>query len=147
MKNHILLALIAVSFLFACSGTSVSQEEAEKAFVVSFAAVMTASFSSAFGSTPEGVVINDDGLSMELDNFDISEFEGVDYTTISGTVVNENDSLKCDLQLTGGPVKTISFEYSDLTGAEGFNLKAMVNGKENQIEISEEDLAAFGAAS
>ncbi len=144
----VVVAAMAAVLFSGCSGSSsVSQDEAEEAFLVGFTSVMMASFSAAFGDAPEGVVLSDDMMTMELQDFDISEVDDVEYTAVSGKVENVEGVMKCDLQLTGGPVETLIFEITDVTNMDGIDLTAIVNGSEMQIEISEEELYALRSAS
>lgn len=150
MVKRVLIGVVATAavLLSGCNdSSSLSQDEAEEAFLVGFTSVMMASFSAAFGEAPEGVVLRDDMMTMELEDFDISEFDEVEYTAVSGTVENVRGVIKCTLQLTGGPVETLVFEIADMTNMERIDLTATVNGNEMLIEITEEELQALQSAS
>ena len=52
---------LVVCLLAGCGGgANVSQDEAEKAFVIGYAAVFMASMGGALGGTTEGVMFNED---------------------------------------------------------------------------------------
>ncbi|MFP4431664.1 MAG: hypothetical protein ACLFPV_10470, partial [Spirochaetaceae bacterium] len=78
---------------------AVSQQQSEEAFAVSVAAVMFASFQSAFGEPPAGATLSDDNRVLTMERMALSDFAETSYTHISGTARNNGDGMDCDLVL------------------------------------------------
>ena len=128
-----------------CGGAAVSEDDAKTAFMVGFASAMSVGFKVALEGEVPGVSIDEETNDVTLDGYDVSEIGGGGgYTSISGTIRSEDSSLIADFELEGGPVETMGFtldlnEVSDLPEGSVFKTTATVNGKEMEIEISEED--------
>ncbi len=115
----------------------VTQEEAEEAFAVSFAAVMFASFQSAFGEAPAGATLSDDNLVLTLEKMALSDFAETAYTHISGTASNNGEGMDCDLVLEGGPVQTIQYTFESFD-SDVLEADVVVNGEEMSLVITED---------
>ncbi len=141
VRRNGLILLVATVMLAGCSSPKVSVEEAEAAFAVCFRTVMAATFSGAFGTAPEGVILNDNTLTLE--KLDITEFGNIEYTAISGSVVYGNGTMKCDLELIGGPVRTLKFTLSDLSDIGNIKTTIVANGREIEIDVTQDELEAI----
>jgi hypothetical protein len=142
MKRIAAIGMIVVLLLatVSCSGgAKVSQEEVDKAFVISFTSVLMASMGAAFGADMEGVTLNEETNEITLDGFDISEFE-TEYTSISGSARGDGTTMWVDVTLDGGAVNEIEYELTDFQGAESIETTVTVNGSEYEINLSPETL-------
>ncbi|MFW5745744.1 MAG: hypothetical protein ACOC2D_20900 [Spirochaetota bacterium] len=129
------------------AGAAVTDEEAKQAFVISFGSVLVASMATSFGEEVDGVELNEEGDQLSLDGFDLSDHLGdgapeTPYTAISGTIDNEEERMKADLTLEGGPVDSIEFSIGaeEMQATEGFSTTLTVNGRETELDITPEDL-------
>ena len=146
-KNKVYILLLVALLIFSgCGGSKVSVEEAEMGYIVGFAAVMAATFSAAFDQSKEGVTLSEDKLTMTLDKYRLSQFEGIDYTEASGKVVNKAGIMQCELELVGGPVKTIKFDIGDINNMSRVQTTIEVNGKKVDIDITEDEFEVLRAA-
>lgn len=133
---------VAVAFVVAimgCSkGAEVSQEEATEALNVAFGAFFIALLSSEFGETPEGVEIDEEVDAVTFTDFDLAEME-TRYTSISGVIGGGGENVSvADLELAGGPVKTIEFEIlEDQDAGNATEMDITVNGHDMTISIDE----------
>jgi len=140
------LVVVILAAIVSCSGTSVSEDEAKEAYLLSFVSVFSASIGLAFGMEVDGVTLDKETDELTFAGFNPSEFLDGEfqppYTDISGTVTSENDVMKADLTLKGGPVKSISFTTSEAVALSnsGFTTTVTINGKEIEMEITEQDL-------
>jgi len=143
----IALVIVVLAAVASCGGSSVSEEDAKEAYLVSFVSVFSASIGLAFGMEVDGVTLDKETDELTFDGFNPSEFldDGFQppYTDISGTVVSENDAMVVDLALKGGPVKSIAFTTSEAVALSnsGFTTAVTINGKELEMDITEEDLS------
>ena len=135
--------LVAILFAGCSSGPKVTVEEAEKAFIVGFVVIFSASMEVAFGNVPEGVSLSEDKKTLTIDKYDLSELGDLGYTEVSGTVV-ENDSARLiDLTLVGGPVKTLKYELAGALDTSRIQMTIEANGNEVEIDITESDFDAL----
>ena len=145
--SAIAMVVVVVGAMVSCGGSSVSEEDAKEAYLVSFVSVFSASIGLAFGMEVDGVTLDKETDELTFDGFNPSEFlEGEfqpPYTDISGTVTSENDVMKADLTLKGGPVKSIAFTTSEAVALSnsGFTTTVTINGNDVEMDITEEDLS------
>ncbi|MFW5738322.1 MAG: hypothetical protein ACOC6J_03865 [Spirochaetota bacterium] len=152
MRQLVALAagIILLAGMVACDGgggVAVSDEEAKQAFVISFGSVLIVSMATAFGEEPEGVELSDEGDELTLDGFDLTTYLGegapeTPYSSISGTITNDEERMNADLTLEGGPVDSLEFSIGseEMQATEGFSTTLTVNGRETELEITAEDL-------
>jgi hypothetical protein len=145
--KKICIVLCTSAIVFAgCSASKVSVEEAEMGYIVGFGAVMAATFSAAFDKSAEGVTLSEDKLTMTMESYDLSQFTSIDYTEASGTVVNKDGIMQCDLELVGGPVKTIKFEIGDINNMSHVQATIEANGRKVDIDITEDEFEVLKPA-
>lgn len=132
--------LLFVIGLGACSGQgSLSQEQVDEAFVVSFSAIIMGSMAAAFGSDLEGVSLDQETGELTLDGFDISELE-TDYTAISGSARGDGTTMTAELTLAGGAVQSLSYELGDISESETIETTVTANGREYEINLGPDSL-------
>ena len=152
MKKTIAIGTVAV-LLFALAGcggsgggSSVSEDDAKQAFMVSFVSVLTASFGLAFGQEIPGATLDEETQELTLKDFSLEEIAGEDsdipYTSISGSVISEEEAMVADLTLEGGPVESIGFTLTgdQLQSDDGFSITVTVNGNEMELEMTAADM-------
>lgn len=137
------IALLAASlllFTFGCSdGAKLPTEEVEKAFAVSFSSVLMAFMGAAFGADMEGVTMDEETQTINLDGFDITEL-GTEYTSLSGKASGDGESMTIDVTLEGGKVKSISYKVSDFQNSDSIKTTVKANGKEYDLDMTAEDM-------
>lgn len=152
MKKTIAIGTVAV-LLFALAGcggsgggSSVSEDDAKQAFMVSFVSVLTASFGLAFGQEIPGATLDEETQELTLKDFSLEELAGagsdIPYTSVSGSVMSEEEAMVTDLTLEGGPVESIGYTLTgdQMQNQEGFSITVTVNGKEMELDITEADM-------
>jgi hypothetical protein len=135
------------------SGQEVTIEEAETAFIIGFGMVVGFSFAAAFGREVKGVTIDPDTGDLVVDNFSFSDLTGASdadidfiYTSMSGTVSNDENAMIADLTFEGGPVESLRFEIDNenVMDFDVLELTATVNGRETDLSITNEEFNSFG---
>ena len=152
MKKTIAIGAVVV-LLFALAGcggsgggSSVSEDDAKQAFMVSFVSVLTASFGLAFGQEIPGATLDEETQELTLKDFSLEELAGagsdIPYTSVSGSVMSEEEAMVTDLTLEGGPVESIGYTLTgdQMQNQEGFSITVNVNGKEMELDITEADM-------
>lgn len=141
-----LITVVAAASLFAAGlagcndGLSVSQEDAEKAFVVGYVSVIMISMRAAFGSVPDGVTADEENGSLTLRDYDVSEM-GMGYESVSGKATSDDASMNVDLTLKGGPVSSLAFKLEDpASQSESIKTTITVNGKKYEVDLDQSDL-------
>lgn len=128
------------------TGSRVSDEEAELAFMTSFVAIFTASMGLAFGQEVPGASLDPDTEVLTFTDFDMSvlasEESEIPYTAVSGTATPVDDDMAADLTMVGGPVESIQYTMSSemLQSEDGFSITVTVNGREMDLDLTPEDL-------
>mgnify|MGYP006306115073 CR=1 FL=1 len=131
--------ILGIALASCGGGASVSQEQAEEAFILSYSAVIVTAMMSAFGETPKGATLDGESSELTFDKMDVSDY-GSEYTTISGTAKEQDGKTVCDLTLEGGAVSSVSFELGDIQGADSIETTMKANGKSFDIELGAEQL-------
>ena len=152
MKKTIAIGTVAV-LLFALAGcggsgggSSVSEDDAKQAFMVSFVSVLTASFGLAFGQEIPGATLDEETQELTLKDFSLEELAGagmdIPYTSVSGSVISEEEAMVTDLTLEGGPVESIGYTVTgdQMQNQEGFSITVTVYGKDLELDITEADM-------
>ena len=143
MRKIGLMLLGAILIAGCSSGPKVTVEEAEKAFIVGFMVVFSASMETAMGGTLEGVSLSEDEKVLTIDKYDLSEFEQLGYTEVSGTVSDHDSGKVVNLTFVGGPVKTIEYELDEALDMSNIQMTILANGSEVEIEIDDSDFDAL----
>lgn len=131
---------VLIAGLGACNGGgTLSEEQVNEAFVVSFSAVMMGSMGAAFGADVAGVSLDQSTGELTMDGFDVSELE-TDYTTISGTAGGDGTTMTVDATLTGGAVQSISYQLGDLSESDTIETTVTANGKEYELNLGPDTL-------
>ena len=143
IKKISLMLLATILFAACSSGPKVTVEEAEKAFIIGFVVIFSASMEVAFGNAPEGVSLSEDEKILTIDKYDLSEFENLGYTDVSGKVVDNDGTKEIDLTLVGGPVKTLKYELTEALDTSHIQMTIEANGNEVEIDITESDFDAL----
>lgn len=147
-RTGLLIAgLMVVLVLFGCdrpgrageAGDSVTEAQAQQAFMVAFGGAYVGSMAAQFGQPLPGLSIDMENQTVVFDEFDVSELD-TDYRTISGTVKSSADAAEVDFVMTGGPVRSIVFRVGaeQMAETDGFRTKVTVNGREMDIAIDAE---------
>jgi hypothetical protein len=134
-----LTVALAVGLASCGGGSSLSQEQAEEAFILSYSAVIVTALMSAFGEAPEGATMDAETGALTFDKMDMSDY-GSEYTTISGTAKEKDGKTVCELTLEGGAVSSVSFELGDIQGADSIKTTMKANGKSFDVELDAEQL-------
>lgn len=148
MKRYtaIVTAGILLVALSACDRESaVTNDQAREAFVISYVSVFVASMGLAFGEALPGVSVDEETQVLTLKDFSLAEFfeddTGMAYTSVSGTVTNQAESMVADMTMKGGPVTSIAFALTpdQMESEAGFTLDATVNGVPMRLEMTDAD--------
>jgi len=137
-SRGLVLLLLATLAFAACSNDQivVNQQEAEQAFIVSYAAMFVGSMTAALGHTRSGISVDTAERTITLSEFDVTDLN-TPYETVSGTVSGENGSSLIELALTGGPAREVSFRIAadQMLVGDRIRQSIEVNGRSFEIDL------------
>jgi hypothetical protein len=130
------LALFVIVLSACGQEEAVSKEEAEEAFLVAFGSAYVGSMALQFGQPLPGVTLDTEDNAVVFEEFDVSDLQ-TEYTSLSGRVITTDESAGAEFTLTGGPIKTISFDLSvdQMSAEDGLRTTVVVDGQEIDIEL------------
>ena len=137
MKKFIIPVALIILFLIPVTAFSKpSEEEAVKAFKISFQVYFHTALLSAFGQVPEGATVSEELMTFE--KVDISVFEIDDsglYKTLSGKIFLKNqNNIKAVLKLSGGAVKNLEWKIDNFDIKQ--DNKVLINADGRTLEYN-----------
>lgn len=80
------------------------------------------------------------GFRVAVPVISVSFAQEIPYTSISGSVISEEDTMLADLTLKGGPAESIEFApgSEQMQSREGFAITVTVNGSEMDLQITDD---------
>jgi hypothetical protein len=132
------IALVAALGLAAC-GTdqrTITQEQAEQAFMVSYAAMFVGSMSAALQHDRAGISVNRAERTITLTEFDVTDLQ-TPYESVSGTITGEDGSSLVEFTLVGGPATEVSFQIAadQMIVGDRIEQSVEVNGRSFEIDL------------
>lgn len=137
IRTTVFVALLSLLFA-SCSGEqrAVTQQEAEQAFLVSYAAMFVGSMTAALQHERAGISVNTSERTITLDGFDITDLQ-TPYETVSGTITGQDGSSLVEFELEGGPANAVTFEIAadQMIVGDRIQQSIEVNGRSFDIDL------------
>lgn len=120
-----------------------SDSQVKQAVAASYIATLNASIDLAAGEELIGARLTSDGITMSFNGYDISGL-GFGYSSMSGRAWHVGATgARFDLELSGGPVRTISYSIADFGSTELIYAEVTANRRSYVVSISADDLEAM----
>lgn len=130
--------VLVVFGLASCVGdqTAVTQEEAEQAFMVSYAAMFVGSMTAALQQERVGISVDTGERTITLSEFDVTDLQ-TPYESVSGTITGQEGSSLVEFDLIGGPATSVVFEIAadQMIVGDRIQQSIEVNGRSFDIDL------------